>query len=72
MSEKQNGTVKFIGTRGYGFILPDGAEEGDKGIFFHRTNVVDDKFDTLKEGQQVEFSTEVTEKGPQAVAVTAA
>lgn len=72
MSEKQNGKVKFIGSRGYGFILPDGAEEGDKGLFFHRTNVVDDKFDELKEGQQVEFTTEETEKGPQAVAVAAA
>ena len=72
MNEKQSGKIKFIGTRGYGFILPDGAKEDDKGLFFHRTNVVDDKFDELKEGQQVEFTTEETDKGPQAVAVAAA
>jgi len=72
MNETQRGTIKFIGTRGYGFILPDGAQEGDKGIFFHRTNTVDDKFEELKEGQQVEFIIEETEKGLQAVAVVAA
>jgi len=72
MNEQKRGTIKFIGSRGYGFILPDGAQEGDKGIFFHRTNVVDNKFDELKEGQQVEFIIEVTEKGPQAVSVSAA
>ena len=71
MSETQRGTVKFIGTRGFGFILPDGSPADEKGIFFHRTNTVDDKFEELREGQQVEFMIEKTEKGPQAVAVAA-
>ncbi len=70
MNEKQIGKIKFLGTRGFGFILPDGAQESDKGLFFHKTNVVDDKFEQLTEGQQVEFVTEQTDKGPQAVAVT--
>jgi cold shock protein len=71
MNETQKGTIKFIGTRGFGFILPDGAQADEKGIFFHRTNTVDDKFEELREGQQVEFMIENTEKGPQAVAVAA-
>jgi len=72
MNEKQKGTIKFKATRGYGFILPEGSKEGEKGIFFHRTTVIDDKFDELTEGQAVEFVIEETEKGPQAVSVAAA
>jgi len=38
--------------RGFGFIRPDGESED---IFFHTTAVQGGMFDSLSEGQQVEF-----------------
>jgi len=49
--------------RGYGFIT---LEEG-KDIFFHQTALQGLSFDSLKEGQPVEFETEEGPKGPRAV-----
>jgi CspA family cold shock protein len=58
-----NGTVKrLVRERGFGFILgQDGVE-----IFFHRSAVQGDGFDSLAEGQAVEFDVERGEKGPRA------
>jgi len=39
--------------RGYGFIK---TEEG-KDVFFHRNDIEGLEFDTLREGQEVEFDT---------------
>ncbi len=60
------GTVKrLIRERGFGFILGnDGAE-----IFFHRSAVQGDAFDSLVEGQAVEFDVERGQKGPRAANV---
>lgn len=49
----------------HGFIdTPDRGE-----IYFHRNSVVDDKFDDLKEGEQVRFVATQGEKGLQASTV---
>jgi CspA family cold shock protein len=51
------GTVASLRDRGFGFIAPDSAPaRGD--IFFHRSSVVDDRFDRLIVGQRVSFETE--------------
>lgn len=56
------GTIKkIIGSKGYGFISSD---EYDDDIFFHRSAAAN--FDDLREGDLVEFTVEVTFKGPQA------
>jgi len=58
------GTItRLIGDRGYGFI----ATEDGKDIFFHQTALQGLSFDSLKEGQPVEFETEEGPKGPRAV-----
>ena len=57
------GTVKkLVRERGFGFITAsDGVE-----LFFHRSAVQGMGFDTLTEGQAVEFDVERGEKGPRA------
>ncbi|HLE26327.1 MAG TPA: cold shock domain-containing protein [Thermodesulfobacteriota bacterium] len=65
------GTIKkLIKDRGFGFIR---AEDGRE-IFFHRTAVQDANFESLTEGQSVEFDVEKNPKdsrtkGPRAVNV---
>ena len=51
--------------RGYGFIT---TEEG-KDVFFHQTALQGLTFDSLKDGQPVEFETEEGPKGPRAVTI---
>ena len=56
---------KLIRDRGFGFIAAqDGAE-----LFFHRNAVQGTGFDSLVEGQAVEFDAEQGEKGPRAANV---
>jgi CspA family cold shock protein len=57
------GTVKkLVRERGFGFIQgQDGAE-----IFFHRSAIQGEGFDTLAEGQAVEFDIERGDKGSRA------
>ena len=58
------GTIKKVITdKGFGFITPDG---GGKDIFFHASNLGNSEFDSLREGQVVEFSTGSGPKGPRA------
>lgn len=58
------GTVKFYNpVKNYGFISPD---EGDEDFFVHKSNL---KSKTLNEDDRVEFESESSEKGPQAVNV---
>ncbi len=60
------GTVKrVIRDRGFGFIR---SAEGRE-IFFHRSSLQNLNFDTLKEGDAVEFDMENGPKGPRATAV---
>lgn len=56
---------KIIRERGFGFISDTDGRE----VFFHQGGLVDVKFTDLKEGQDVEFEVETTEKGPRAVDV---
>ena len=58
------GTIKrLIRERGFGFIS---AEDGTE-VFFHRSALQDINFDTLEEGNSVEFDSESGDKGPRAV-----
>ena len=62
------GTIrKVIHDRGFGFIHADDGRE----IFFHHTSLRQLDFESLKEGQNVEFDVEHGEKGPRAVRVRA-
>ena len=45
------GTITRLNERGYGFIKTD--QEGD--LFFHRSVLEGVEFNSLKEGQEVEF-----------------
>jgi CspA family cold shock protein len=61
------GTIKrVIRDRGFGFIRSsqDGTE-----VFFHRSSLQQLEFDSLKEGQAVEFEIERGAKGPRATSV---
>jgi CspA family cold shock protein len=57
------GTIKrLVRERGFGFILgQDGTE-----LFFHRSALQGEGFDTLTEGQAVGFEVERGAKGPRA------
>ena len=60
------GEIKtLIRGRGYGFIM---AEDGRE-IFFHETGLIDIEYDSLEQGQQVEFDVEKGPKGLRAVSV---
>jgi CspA family cold shock protein len=53
------GTIKKLTDKGYGFI------EGEKGdIFFHHSALVEIDYDSLQEGQRVEYSEGSGPKGP--------
>ena len=57
------GTVKFFNTeKGYGFIS---REDGDD-VFVHFSNIGDDSFKNLEEGQTVEFEIGDGKKGKEA------
>jgi CspA family cold shock protein len=56
---------KLIRERGFGFISDTDGRE----LFFHRSSVLDAKFDSLNEEQEVEFEVEKSDKGPRAVNV---
>ncbi|NOZ61964.1 MAG: cold-shock protein [Calditrichaeota bacterium] len=62
----ETGTVKwFNGSKGYGFIT---REQGDD-VFVHYKGIVGEGFRSLEEGDKVEFETEQTAKGLQAINV---
>jgi len=63
MDEREIGTVKwFHNQKGYGFISVDEGED----IFVHYSEINQDGFKKLEEGQRVEFSVVETDKGLQA------
>ena len=62
----QKGTIARIMDKGYGFIKVDGEE---KDLFFHSNELQGVDFDSLKEGDAVEFEVTEGQKGPQAVNV---
>jgi len=58
------GEVKFYNTmKNFGFIKP---EEGDEDLFVHRSDI---EGNYLKKGDQVEFDTEKSDRGPRATSV---
>ena len=64
---RQRGVVKwFSDPKGYGFILSD---EGARDIFVHYSEIRDDGYRTLAEGETVEYELMDSPKGPQAKSV---
>ena len=61
--------IKVLGSKGYGFIQPEDHDDGEE-IFFHHTQVVERRLDSLKPGWEVEFEKVETDRGPQANNVT--
>jgi CspA family cold shock protein len=63
------GTVKwFNASKGYGFIEQENGED----VFVHFSQIQEEGFKTLNEGQSVEFEVAAGEKGLQARNVTKA
>jgi CspA family cold shock protein len=61
----EQGTVKTVTDKGYGFIAVEGSE---KDIFFHENSLTGDLAERkLREGDKVSFEVESTPKGPNAV-----
>jgi CspA family cold shock protein len=56
---------KLISEKGFGFIEGDGEE-----LFFHHSAVQGVAFETLREGQTVEYTEGRGPKGPRAESVT--
>jgi len=59
------GTIKkLVADRGFGFIAGDQGE-----LFFHHSEVEGGAFDSLREGQAVEYQEGQGKKGPCATAI---
>ena len=54
--------VRLMSDKGFGFISDEGGVEH----FFHQSAVRDAVFESLREGQRVEFTIEESTKGPRA------
>ncbi|MCH7529914.1 cold shock domain-containing protein [Patescibacteria group bacterium] len=63
----KKGTIARLMDKGYGFIK---TEDSDKDLFFHSNEVQGTDFNSLKEGDEVEFEVTEGQKGPQAVKVS--
>ena len=61
----QGSIKRIVRDRGFGFIKSSDGQE----IFFHRSSLQQLNFDSLKEGESVDFDVESGEKGPRATAV---
>jgi CspA family cold shock protein len=61
---RQTGKVKWFNeNKGYGFIL---QQEGGRDVFVHYSEIKEDGYRTLSEGELVEFDVAESPKGPQA------
>lgn len=63
----QQGKIARLTDRGFGFISRDGEE---KDLFFHSNELKDVDFNSLNEGDTVEFEVTQGNKGPNAVNVS--
>ena len=54
--------ARLFSEAGYGFLTADDGHE----VYFHRNSVLADEFDLLETGDEVKFTEEPGEKGPQA------
>ncbi len=61
-----NGVIKKKTDKGFGFISAEGQE---KDLFFHSNSLVDVTFDEIKEGDNVTFDIQDSQKGPAAANV---
>jgi CspA family cold shock protein len=63
---------KLVQDKGFGFIQTENGQD----VFFHHSTVADHGFDTLSEGQQVEYTVDDAAnpkgKGPRAASVVPA
>lgn len=59
------GTIKKL-LNGFGFISREGSED----LFFHSADLVDVSFDSLHEGDEVQFEVGEGQKGPKAEKVS--
>jgi len=63
MSDRKTGTVKwFDAKKGYGFIELEGSDD----IFVHYSDILDEGYKLLKDGQKVEFEIEKDDQGEKA------
>jgi len=66
MDSRVTGTVKWFNrVKGYGFI----TQEGGADVFVHYSAIRGEGYRNLYEGEQVEFTIQDTDKGPQAADV---
>lgn len=66
MEERIRGLVKWFNpAKGYGFIQRPNGED----VFVHFSEIQMEGFRTLHEGEEVEFTLQEADKGPQAVDV---
>ncbi len=63
----QKGTIARLMEKGFGFISVEGR---DKDLFFHMNELQNANFDSLQEGDTLEFEVVDGEKGPSAVNVS--
>ena len=64
MSVREQGTVKwFNASKGYGFIS---RTDGSADVFVHQSEIQDEGYRSLNEGQKVEFTVREDDKGPAA------
>lgn len=62
------GTVKwFNDAKGFGFITPD---DGSADVFAHFSQIKEDGFKSLKEGDKVQFEVKDSPKGKQATDIS--
>ena len=65
----QTGTIARLTDKGFGLIKREGEV---KDLFFHSNELVNVKFDELREGDTVSFEVADSPKGPNAVKVSRA
>lgn len=65
----EQGTIKRLTDRGFGFIDAESDEYNDD-LFFHANELDGVEFDNLSEGETVEFEVTETPKGMNAVNVS--
>ena len=60
------GVIASLTGKGFGFIKVEGRE---KDLFFHSNDLIDVKFEDLREGDKVSFELGESPKGPYAAQV---